>query len=1508
MKMNFADVDLYDRPILILKRADGTPIGVLGNAINVEINPNYNELSTLSFTLPSYVGGVRTPFYDDVTGQKIIELRGIAQFAVNQPKESGDKINMSKSVQANSLECEFARKKITLPESTYKFYDTSNTDGTVLGMIMELMPNWTVGTVSSTIRNKYRTFSVASENLYNFIKGTVQKSYNCIFDFDTLNRIVHVRDADDPPAEKQVYISRDNLARDIEVTEMTDELVTRLEVSGADGVDIREVNPTGTNYLINLDYFMTADYFSQALVNKYNAWKQLIADNRTPFYNYSVQYAMRVAEELAENARLEDLRGEYTSLENIQAVIIQGISTGQQRQADLDTANANLRAKQAEITAKQAEISQIVSERESTLSSMTAIRNQCAYENYFTLAERKTMDPYIIDNSIEDASFVASEVQAYSDGAGNSIQNSSVRVTGATIETTTSAAASTLYSITGGTINIAGIISGQVVSSVFERRSNGKVVLSVYISNGTYNGASFPSGCASISGSGSISVSGTDITCDVTDGYLFFSLNASDYEKRTVAWELYEYGEAVLAKMAVPTYSFSVDSANFIALEPFELFKNELELGQRIYIQIGSGRVLTPICTGAKLRYHNRPYLELLFSDTFTANNGEAKLIDMLDTSVSMGKTLSTGKFTYEAWTESGASSELLDFIRSALDTAKNAIMSSTEQAVTWDGAGLRLRKYSNEAHTSYEPEQIWINNNSIMMTDDAWATAKMAIGKIHDANVGDQWGIIAEMLVGTLLAGEELVIESQKKDGGTAVFRMDSEGCRLYNSEFTIQKSNTDGSTTQIVIDPSVGLAMGKYPVVNSDGSINTTNAKFYVDPSGTMHLAGTIESKAGHIGGWTISDDGLCSGSTNATRVGMASSGDIRLWAGNLDKTKAPFYVKQDGTMHSASGDIGGWFIGTDYIGNANTKVASTVGMASGTTASTVAFWAGGAQASAPFRVTVGGAVYASNLGITGGSITIKDGNTTMFSVTNTGRVTANDITINGGSITIKSNNVTRFSVTSAGKVTINDGSITLKSGDTTMFSVTDQGYMTANSGRIGGWYISSEHIGNASTRATSTVGLYSSSGESIVIWAGGAQATAPFRVTGNGKVYASNMEITGGSIQIKNASGAVAFSVTSTGSLTANDVTITGGSIRIGDHFQVLNTGSMTATLGSIAGWDITTYRLSSGTGDGGVGLDSDNRRPAGGGDWIQPFAIWCGNTSPGSAPFRVRRDGALYINSLMVANGSDYKAVNFSRDFSNAVSLKSGGSWSGNTFTATLKFFGDDSFTKSIRISASVEVTGISVDSQMYNDQYAVLNVALKHTVQGSSKENITVSFPQVYVRPIAKLGWNSAVSQVSLPSAGTETSFSIGVPSSTYGEQETKTFTITKGATPGTTGYAAVSRSGTVVGRIDISNWYTTGKEDGYADGKTDYKPESISVSTNSAGQLCVTPKNAEGDSLTSALGTGYYKHTVKIGGNDVHLKRHDKSETPTGTWYTIVSSGYDLTYCVISEASKTVYY
>lgn len=72
------------------------------------------------------------------------------------------------------------------------------------------------------------------------------------------------------------------------------------------------------------------------------------------------------------------------------------------------------------------------------------------------------------------------------------------------------------------------------------------------------------------------------------------------------------------------------------------------------------------------------------------------------------------------------------------------------------------------------------------------------------------------------------------------------------------------------------------------------------------------------------------------------------------------------------------------------------------------------------------------------------------------------------------------------------------------------------------------------------------------------------------------------------------------------------------------------------------------------------------------------------------------------------------------------------------------------------------------------------------------------------------GWDAARAQVVPPSQGTDTTFTFKAPSAAEGQQQTYTFTVQKGATPASNGYASVALSGTVVGRIPIGDWYDAG--------------------------------------------------------------------------------------------------
>lgn len=864
MVVNFASVDLREPPVLILKNANGTSLGVLGNARNVSIDIKYNETSMLEFELPEYVDGIKTPFYELVNGMSLVELQGIGQFTVVDPSETDDGLVRRKACKAYSLEYELTYKTITIPEGTYNFWNPLGTGESVLSMILERLPSWSVGDIDQKLIGKYRTFEINNENIYNVIKSTLQESYQCIIDFDTYERKINARAVLSEPATEPVFLSTQNLAKQIEVTEQSENIVTRLDVNGAEGVTIRDVNPTGTNKLIDLSYFMNTGNFPQALIDKYNAWEAVCDEYRETYYQDSIAYSLAVAREVAERAALVDLQGELTSIENIQAVAIEGIAQGIAAQDDLDEANAQLAEKQAEVDAKQADVDAAAQDAAELLEEMKTITQQCSFETQFTTDELKMLDKYLIDGDISDSSFVYSTTDSF---VGSDLSNNMTSVQASITDATATRIAQGegwLWDIRGGEIVIGDIVEAELVSAVVEIDGEGKLTMSAYIANGAVQETEIKKGCVSITSDTSTWTDdlaapsdmptifeGTELTVNATNAHFYFTYNVSELERRSVAWDLYEYGREALDRLSQPSYTFSISSANFFSLDEFLQFRAHISLGERVYVEVDEDEVLKPICIGVRLTWEDPTSLELSFSDSYLSGDSAFRLADLLDKSASMSRKVDISKYTYASFADSGASSDIKNFMESALDIAKRGILSTGEQAITIDDAGIRLRKWANDDKTAYDDKQVWMHNNSILMTKDNWDTASIAIGAFHDENAGDCWGIVAPMIAGTMIAGSGLVIESEKKggDGDTSVFRVDENGCTLYDCDMNILRGDT-----QIAINPHIGIAIGTDPVYSvEDGAytIDEDKAKLWMDTDGNLHMKGVLDAASGNFRG---------------------------------------------------------------------------------------------------------------------------------------------------------------------------------------------------------------------------------------------------------------------------------------------------------------------------------------------------------------------------------------------------------------------------------------------------------------------------------------------------------------------------------------------------------------------------------------------------------------------------------------------------------------------------------
>ncbi len=192
-----------------------------------------------------------------------------------------------------------------------KFYDPNNKELSLLHLILEEnAPEWSIRNVNNIkLRYKERKLSEDYISIYDLLTNTVADIFGCVFVFDTINKQIDVYAEENdgltddgvinPLFETDVYISRDNLASEVSVKMSTDTLRTRLKVSGADGLDIREVN-LGQNYIMNLDYYHNDDWMEQDLIEAYQSYLDAVK-------KYSPQYETAMQGWVAANDKYNEL-------------------------------------------------------------------------------------------------------------------------------------------------------------------------------------------------------------------------------------------------------------------------------------------------------------------------------------------------------------------------------------------------------------------------------------------------------------------------------------------------------------------------------------------------------------------------------------------------------------------------------------------------------------------------------------------------------------------------------------------------------------------------------------------------------------------------------------------------------------------------------------------------------------------------------------------------------------------------------------------------------------------------------------------------------------------------------------------------------------------------------------------------------------------------------------------------------------------------------------------------
>lgn len=225
---------------------------------------------------------------------------------------------------------------------------------------------------------------------------------------------------------------------------------------------------------------------------------------------------------------------------------------------------------------------------------------------------------------------------------------------------------------------------------------------------------------------------------------------------------LYDRAKTQLERISQPTQEFNVSSENFIFVKEFEPWSSQLETGCLINVELEPGDVAMLFLTEITVNYDDCS-LSLTFGNRFTKFSPKSLFDDVLGDVRKSANTLDYIKeILYPI--QNGEFNQMREALQNSRNLTKAAAMSSDNEEVLIDDTGYTGRRFLGNGE--YDPKQIKINGRNIVFSDDAWETAKIAIGELILSNSETVYGVNAEALFGDFIVGNNLrILNSDGED-----------------------------------------------------------------------------------------------------------------------------------------------------------------------------------------------------------------------------------------------------------------------------------------------------------------------------------------------------------------------------------------------------------------------------------------------------------------------------------------------------------------------------------------------------------------------------------------------------------------------------------------------------------------------------------------------------------------------------------------------------------------------
>lgn len=259
---------------------------------------------------------------------------------------------------------------------------------------------------------------------------------------------------------------------------------------------------------------------------------------------------------------------------------------------------------------------------------------------------------------------------------------------------------------------------------------------------------------------------------------------------------LYDRAKLTLEKASRPTQEFSIDVENFLFTKEFERWSEQIESGCVINVEIEQNDIAQLFLSNIVINYDDKT-LKMTFGNRLNKFDTKSLFDNMLGKISKSANTLNYIKDILHPIKQGE-----LNHMRDALNASRNLTMSeglsSNNEEVVIDGSGYSGKKKLSNG--TYDPRQVKITGRSIVFTDDAWESCKVAIGELLLGNGEAMYGVNAQAIIGDIIMGNSLRILN--KDGKDLLSVVDGKieaQIGDVNSELTSMKMDTNGLNIRI-------------------------------------------------------------------------------------------------------------------------------------------------------------------------------------------------------------------------------------------------------------------------------------------------------------------------------------------------------------------------------------------------------------------------------------------------------------------------------------------------------------------------------------------------------------------------------------------------------------------------------------------------------------------------------------------------------------------------------------